>query len=279
MIMHIGAPRRRPKKLVDGRVKPGHDGGGMSCKIIGAALPHPEEARMHKIELPKDVVERVAARRGRRHAFDPIEPARTALLVVDLQNYFMEPGQAGEVPFAREIVPNVNRLAHATRAAGGAVVWIRMTQSAEEMKRWSVFYGALNTNARGTEEMHRLSEGDHGHALWPTLETADGDLYVPKRRFSAFIQGSSGLEATLRARGIDTVIVTGTTTNTCCQATALDAMMLDFKVVFVADATATFTDAAHNAVLANILNCFGDVRTTAEIEALLGAPAQRAAAE
>ena len=233
---------------------------------------------MHKHELPRDLRERVARRRGRMHAFDPIAPARTALLVVDMQNYFVEPGQACEIPAAREIVPNINRLAREARDSGAAVVWILMTQGAETVKSWSVFYDHLNTEAYGRNEMERLSAGDHGNALWHAMEPAPGDLTVRKSRFSAFIQGSSDLHDILRSRGIDTVIVTGTTTNTCCQTTALDAMMLDYKVIFVSDATATRNDEQHLATLANILNVFGDVRSTDEVCGLFAAKA-RAAAE
>src|SRR6185503_5487151 len=154
--------------------------------------------------------------------------------------------------------------------------WIQMTQSAEVLEAWSVQYEWLHTKEKGRQEIHRLSDGDHGHALWPALEVMPGDLKVHKRRFSAFIQGSSDLHDLLRARGIDTLLVTGTTTNTCCQTTALDAMMLNYKVVFLADGTATFTDEVHRGVLANILNCFGDVRTTDEVVALLEPGKQRA---
>ena len=78
---------------------------------------------MHKIAIPSYAVERALARRGRLHPFDDIDPARTALVVVDLQNGFMAPGQPAEIAQAREIVPNVNRLAAAVRRAGGAVAW------------------------------------------------------------------------------------------------------------------------------------------------------------
>ena len=83
------------------------------------------EERLHRVALPAYVAERIALRRGTPHAFEKIDPARTALVVVDLQNGFMAPGQPAEMPVARAIVPNVNRLAEATRKAGGAVVWIK----------------------------------------------------------------------------------------------------------------------------------------------------------
>src|SRR6516165_113173 len=101
-----------------------------------------QEARaMHEVEIPSWAVERALARRGRLHAFDDLDPARTALVVVDLQNGFMAPGQPAEIVQAREIVPDVNRLARATRAAGGTVVWIQNTITPETEKSWSVWFG------------------------------------------------------------------------------------------------------------------------------------------
>ena len=74
---------------------------------------------MHKISIPDEIVARVTRTRGKLHAFDTLAGPSTALLVVDLQNVFMLPPYPTEVPVAREIVPNVNRLAKATRDAGG----------------------------------------------------------------------------------------------------------------------------------------------------------------
>jgi ureidoacrylate peracid hydrolase len=224
---------------------------------------------MNSIQLSKGAMERAAKRRGRPYVYETLDPARTALVVIDLQIFFMEPGQAVEVPAARGIVPNVNRLARASRAAGATVVWVQMTQSPAEMESWSVFYQHVLSRQQALNEVRCLTAGEHGHALWPGLEVEPGDLKVAKRRFSAFIQGSSNLEQLLRARGIDTLIITGTTTTTCCQTTALDAMQLNFKIVFMADATAASSDEAHNAVLANMLNVFGDVRMTDDVVALL----------
>jgi ureidoacrylate peracid hydrolase len=96
---------------------------------------------MHKVEIPSWAVERALARRGRLHPFDDLDPARTALVVVDLQNGFMAPGQPAEVAQAREIVPNVNCLARATRAAGGMVAWVQNTITQDTEKSWSVWFG------------------------------------------------------------------------------------------------------------------------------------------
>ena len=230
---------------------------------------------MHKIVIPDEIVARVTRTRGKLHAFDTLIGPSTALLVVDLQNVFMLPPYPTEIPVAREIVPNVNRLAQATRAAGGAVVWIQMTHTEQDKKTWSVFYDNV-TNIKG-DGLKGLGRGTHGQALHDALDVKPADLKVEKNRFSAFIQGSSDLDKLLKDRGIDTVLVTGTVTNTCCESTARDAMMLNYKTVMVSDANAAASDDEHNGTLANILRIFGDVMSTDEVIARL-APAGKAAA-
>src|SRR5580658_10369719 len=105
---------------------------GMGLAADRGPRTTPETERpMHKIAIPAHATERALSRRGGLHPFAGLDPARTALVVVDLQNGFMAPGQPAEIAFAREIVPNVNQLAAVTRAAGGAVVWIQNTIDAE----------------------------------------------------------------------------------------------------------------------------------------------------
>src|SRR5262249_55548096 len=96
------------------------------------------------------------------------------------------------------------------------------------------------------------------------------DLIVEKNRFSAFIQGSSNLAETLRHRGIDTILVTGTVTNVCCESTARDAMMLNFKTIMVTDGNAAVTDQDHNASLCAFYLTFGDIMSTDMLIACLG---------
>jgi len=224
---------------------------------------------MHKSEIPVYLMERVKARRGKIDLYEKLEGKKTALLVVDLQNAFMLPGMVDEVPIAREIVPNVNRLAEATRKAGGLVVWIKMTLGGNQ-DRWDVFLDNFSKPEIGAAAQEALTPGHSGHELHADLDVRDGDLTVEKTRFSAFIQGSSDLHDILRARGIDTVLVTGTVTNTCCECTARDAMMLNYRMVFLSDANAGRTDEEHNATLGNILRIFGDVASTDEVVKRLG---------
>jgi len=233
---------------------------------------------MHKIELLPSVVARVTERRGGVGVFERLDPKRTAHVVVDLQNGFMAPGQLSAVATAPGIVPNVNCISAALRAAGGLVVYLQHTADPEAAAGWSSFYDHFVNPQRRAGMIEAFTPGNFGHALWPALEVLPADLVVRKTRFGAFIQGSSELDALLRARGIDTLIITGTVTNVCCESTARDAMMLDYKVFFVTDGNAAHSDAEHNATLSNLANIFCDVRGTDALVGLIGAAGGRLAA-
>jgi ureidoacrylate peracid hydrolase len=217
---------------------------------------------MHKIAIPQSVVERVIARRGREHVYDDLDPAKSALVVVDLQNAFMLPGVAHSLCLtAQEIVPNVNKLAQAVRDTGGKVVWIQTAFTEETTKSWSVYYN-ISKPEQNKKRADALAPGSKGYALYETLDARPDDIYVEKKRFSAFIQGSSNLAEVLRAEGIDTVLITGTMTNVCCESTARDAMMCNFKTLMVADGNAAATDEDHNNSLAAFYLTFGDIMST-----------------
>jgi ureidoacrylate peracid hydrolase len=236
---------------------------------------------MHTLNIPQSVIDRVIARRGREHIHDDLDPAKTALVVVDMQNAFMLPGIAHTLcPMAEKIVPSINRLAQAVRDTGGAVVWIQTTFTEETLESWSVYY-AISRPEQNARRAAALAVGSQGHALWATLDARKDDLYVEKKRFSAFIQGSSNLAEVLHARGIDTILVTGTVTGVCCESTARDAMMLNFKTVMVADGNAAMTDDEHNAALVAFYLSFGDVMTSDLLVGCLKRNAQKrlAAAE
>ena len=217
---------------------------------------------MHKLSISQSVTDRVVARRGREHIFDDLNPAKTALVVVDMQNGFMVP-EVGHAPcqMAHEIVPNINRLAEAVRATGGTVIWIQTAYTDETLTSWSTLYGMVGT--KGAEKRKfSLSPGGKGYDLFPDLKVDPADLIVVKNRYSAFIQGSSNIEAALHERGLDTLLITGTVTNVCCESTARDAMMRNFKTVMVTDGNAANTDEDHNAALSNFYLTFGDIMST-----------------
>ena len=96
-------------------------------------------ATMHKVELSPELVERVIKRRGRLHAYDRIEAAQTALVVIDMQNVWVQEGQPAFTPCCRGIVPNINRLAKAARHAGGRVYWVRAIYGGAASENWSAY--------------------------------------------------------------------------------------------------------------------------------------------
>ncbi len=235
---------------------------------------------MHKIEMSPEVLDRIKGLRNSFHIFDKLDPARTAHIIVDLQNGFMEPGATVELPVARDIVPNVNDISRGVRAAGGVNVFIRFLIDEEAQTTWSSYFADFASPERRQAMIDTFGPECHGFALWPELDVKPDDLIVDKTRFGAFVPGSSQLHEILRARGIDTLIITGTATNVCCESTARDAMQMNYKVIFVADGNAARTDAEHNATLDNMVVRFADVMTTAELVGFLDkAAAMRQAAE
>ena len=235
---------------------------------------------MHKVEIPQWATELAPARRGKLHVHQNLDPAKTALIVIDLQNAFMiEEVAVAHVPFAVEIVPNVNKLAAAVRRSGGKVFWIKQTVDDASCIAWSEWLNMMRPGVRDGL-VRNLAPGSRGHAIYAELDIKPEDEIVEKLRFSAFVQGSSDLPHRLCTQGYDTVLITGTVTNVCCESSARDAMMLNFKTIMVSDANAARTDAEHNATLATFYAIFGDVMDTAFLIARLEAnAAARAAAE
>ncbi len=155
----------------------------------------------HKTELHPDVIDRILKRRGKMHVHDTIDPRRTALVSIDMQVAFLGEGLPSEVPMARDIVPNINRLAAAMRARGGTVVWVYSTFTPETVKEWSSFFGGTYGGPHAAKVAENLFAGSPGHKHWPAVETKPGDLWVDKNRFSAFLPGASDIEAQLKKLG------------------------------------------------------------------------------
>ena len=217
---------------------------------------------MHTISVPQSITDRVVERRGKEHVYDNLDPRKSALVVVDMQNAFMLPGVAHSLcPMAEKIVPNINRLAQTVRETGGTVIWIKTTFTTDALESWSTYF-EMTSPERVAKRIEALTADSRGHELWASLDVRPDDPIVEKNRFSAFIQGSSNLEAVLRERGLDTIMVTGTVTNVCCESTARDAMMLNFKTIMVTDGNAAAADADHNASLIAFYLTFGDIMST-----------------
>jgi ureidoacrylate peracid hydrolase len=121
----------------------------------------------------------------------------------------------------------------------------------------------------GDHMIHDLKPGSEGQKLWSGMETSPEDIVVTKNRFSAFLPSACNLPKLLPERGIDTVLITGTLTNVCCESSGRDAAMSDYKVIMVSDGNACRSDDDHVATMKTFITVFGDVRTTDEIIKLL----------
>ena len=210
--------------------------------------------------FPQYVIDRVMAKRGRLNVFDRFEPARTALLVIDMQNFYV-----GEIASVVGIIPNINRIARELRARGGMVAWVGMTAGESGDSLWPIYHDYFFTPEKGANHRDQLSAGHPGPKFHAVLEIGQDDAIIYKSRFSPFIAGASNIEEVLNARGIDSLIVAGTATNMCCESAARDAMMRDYKVVMVSDANGARYPEDHLAGLTSFFQSFGDVRTTDEV--------------
>lgn len=205
---------------------------------------------MHAWRIEPREYARQEARRGRRHAYERIDPRRTALVVIDMVPFFV-----AESAYCRGIVPNISLLAGALRSTGGAVAWV-LPGAGEPSAVADEFFGP------DVAEMFRRS-GNGG--LWPGFDVHEDDLMVEKTAPSAFFPGRCPLPSLLESREIDTVLITGTVANVCCESSARDASTLGYRVIMVADANAARRDQDLTATLHTIYRTFGDVRPTSEI--------------
>ena len=133
-----------------------------------------------------------------------------------MQNNFVAEGFPDEIPLSRKIVPNINRLAGAIRNAGATVAWVQTTASGA-LEHWSNYHQHMLTPERVKTRLESLDESAVGFCLYPALDVLPQDLRIKKIKYSAFISGSSDLDAELRTRHIDTGLIAGTATNVCCE--------------------------------------------------------------
>lgn len=199
------------------------------------------------------------ARRGRRHAFDELDPRRTALVVIDMVPFFVEAN-----PYARGIVANIEHLAHVVRSSGGVVAWVVPSDEPPLPARAEFFGPAI-------AERYRMSggAGPLRDRLWHEFQLDDVDVVVEKSSAGAFVPGRCDLSARLEELGVATVLVAGTVANVCCESTARQASELGYRVVMIADANAAIRDQDLNATLHTIYRSFGDVRPSGDLVNLL----------
>ena len=164
---------------------------------------------------------------------DVINPKKTAMIVVDMQNDFVASGAAMETPAARAVVPKLADALKICRDAG-----IKVIYTAHVHRRDGCDMGLFDDMHPPIANREALVDGTPGVDIYSDVAPAPGEHVIKKHRYSGFF--GTDLDIILREWGVDTVIISGTTTEICCHATARDAMFRNYRVVFLSDATATY---------------------------------------
>jgi ureidoacrylate peracid hydrolase len=218
----------------------------------------------------------MTADRDRRAIFDEIlelRPASTALLVIDMQRGFIEPGEPMEVPPAREAIPRVRTLVELFRAKNRPVVFTEFVYSEQA----PLLVGALHPEHRRAEPgtprgfghpSSSCHEDDPSVATVAALAPRPDELVIRKRWYDAF--AGTPLDGALRARGVDTLVVTGTMTDICVLATVVGAFNREYRVTVVEDAVATLWPEIQHASLDIIGRAYGRVVSMKEVADLVG---------
>ncbi len=200
-----------------------------------------------------------------------VDPAHTALVVVDVQHDFCGPGGAFDrlgidLSMYPALVERLGRLIDGARSAGVPIVYVQMTTLPDRrIESPAQIRFNMRLHARATDgPLEYARDGSPGQEIVPEIAPRDGDLIVKKYRSSGF--WGTNLDMLLRSNGIKSLVVTGCTTEGCVESTARDALFNDYYVVIPEDAVASDDRAQHEASLLLMRHRF-DVTTT---EAILG---------
>lgn len=200
----------------------------------------------------------VGARHSDRFTFDPLS---SALLVLDMQAYFLEPASHAHIPSASAILPRLTDLAAAYTVRGLPVIFTQHVNTAQDAGMMAVWWRDL------IQPDHPLNQ------IVPQFDLSQGWV-LEKSQYDAFYQ--TELEAWLRSQGVSQVVIGGVMTHLCCETTARAAFMRGFEVFFLVDGTATYTEAYHRASLLNLAHGFAELKLVQEIVDNLPEEAARA---
>lgn len=200
---------------------------------------------------------------------DAVDPARTAMIVVDMQNDFVAEGAKLRSAQAAAMVPRLAETLKACRDRG-----IRVIYTAHVHRRDGCDMGLYDDLYPPIADGSCLVDGTSGVEIFQDLSPAAGEHVIKKHRYSGFF--GTDMDIILREWGITTVIISGTTTENCCHATARDAMFNNYKVIFLSDATGTFdypdvgqgamsAEEVHKATLAILAFSTAHVMTASEL--------------
>jgi len=180
------------------------------------------------------------------------KPQTSALLVIDMQQYFCNPSSHAYFKDSTIIIPNIHQLITTYRQQSLPVLFTRyallQTESPGAMGRWwnDVLYDD-NTMSSIIEELHPLPS----------------EPVIRKTQYSAFFE--TNLDTILKEHQVTTIVITGVLTHLCCETTARDAFMRNYDIFFVSDATASDTKMLHSASLATLSDGFAIISMTNEV--------------
>ena len=186
---------------------------------------------------------------SKRHRF-PFSPERSALLVLDMQRYFLEGDSHAFIPSAPAIVPKIKRLADAFSKSNLPIISTRHINSEDDAKMMSRWWKEVITEDNPKSEI--VSE-----LVIPNAQV------IKKTQYDAFYQ--TKLEDTLRGMGIEKIVVTGVMTHLCCETTARSAFIRGFGVFIPVDGTATYNEEFHFSSYLNLSHGFAVPVLTDEI--------------
>ena len=187
-------------------------------------------------------------------------PARSALLVIDMQRFFLDPTSPSFTCGGLAILPNLKRLVNAYREASLPVIYTRHVHHP----------GLLDAGIMGWWWEGMCLEGSPESEVHPDLAPQPGEKEILKHRYSSFY--NTDLETILRCLKVEDLVITGIMTNMCCESTARDAYFRDYRVFFLADGTGSITEEMHLASLLNLAFGFAWVTSVDNILSQLARP-------
>lgn len=182
-----------------------------------------------------------------------INRGKTALLVIDMQNFFLDPASLTFTCGGLAILPTLKRLIGVFREAGLPVIYTRHVHHPRH----------LDAGITGWWWKGMCLEGSPESEVHQDITPLVGEKVVLKHRYSAFY--NTDLETVLRCLKIEDLVISGIMTNMCCESTARDAYYRDYRVFFLADATGTINEEMHLASLLNLAFGFANVTTAGEV--------------
>src|SRR6202041_259904 len=176
--------------------------------------------------------------------FFEIDPRSTALIVIDMQNGFVAEGATYETPDAREMLPHLERIINFAREQGMPIIWTQSDHSAP-------FGGVMLKKFPTIREDKYLWKGQPSFELNENMPPPEENEYrVVKHKYDAFFE--TDLDSILRNHRIRTIIIVGTATNVCCEATARSGFFRDYQVAFPSPCNAPVDAGTHDASLKTI---------------------------